>query len=79
MVVLDKLMKVTNFIPVKSTQKAGDIGKIFMKEIFSLHGFLEAIISDKDTKFTSNFLKGLFKYLGTPLNLSIAYHPQTDG
>ena len=50
-----------------------------MKEIFKLHGFPKAIISDIDPMFTSNFWKGLFAYLGTKLNFSIAYHPQTNG
>jgi len=50
-----------------------------MKEIARLHGIPKAIVSDKDSKFTSNFWKGLFKEFGTNLNLSTAYHPQTDG
>ena len=44
-----------------------------------MHGFPKAIISDRDPKFTSNFWKGLFAYLGTKLNLNNAYHTQTDG
>jgi hypothetical protein len=79
MVVVDKLSKVAHFIPVKSTHKANDIANIFMKEIFRLHGLPKAIISDRDTKFTSNFWKGLFQELGTQLKFSTAYHPQTDG
>ena len=55
MVVVDKLTKASNFIHVKSTYKTNAIAKIFMKEIFRLHGFPKAIISDRDTKFTSNF------------------------
>ena len=39
MVVVDKLTKEAHFIPVKSTHKMDDIAKIFMKEIFKLHGF----------------------------------------
>ena len=55
MVVVDKLTKVTHFIPVKSTYKTDSITKIFMKDIFKLHGFPKAIVSDRDPKFTSNF------------------------
>ncbi|GJY97931.1 reverse transcriptase domain-containing protein [Tanacetum coccineum] len=32
-----------------------------------------------DGKFTSHFLKSLHKALGTRLDMSTAYHPQTDG
>ena len=68
------LTKEENFIPVKSTHKIDDIAKIFMKDIFKLHGFPKAIVSDRDVKFTSNFWKGLFVDLGTKLNFSTAYH-----
>ena len=79
MVVVDKLTKATHFIPVKSTPKTDDISNIFMKEIFKLHGLPKAIVSDKAVKFTSNFWKGLFADMGTKLNFSTTYHPQTDG
>ena len=75
MVVVDKLTKAAHFIPVKSTHKTYDIAKIFMKEIFKLHGFPKAIVSNRDVKFTSNFWKGLFVDLGTKLNFNTAYHP----
>jgi hypothetical protein len=55
MVFVDKLSKVAHFIPIKSTRKAIDISNIFMKEISILHGMPKEIISDRDTKFTSNF------------------------
>ena len=57
-VVVGKLTKAAYFIPVKSTHKTDDIAKIFMKEIFKLHGFPKAIVFDRDVKFASNFWKG---------------------
>ena len=60
MLVVDKLTKEIHFILVNSMYKTDNIAKIFMKEIFKLHGFPKAIVSDRDVKFTSNFWKGLF-------------------
>ena len=79
MVVVDKLSKAAHFIPVQSTYMAVQIAHIFMKNVFRLHGLPKIIISDRDVKFTSAFWKALFAELGTQLNFSTAYHPQTDG
>jgi hypothetical protein len=79
MVVVDKLIKSTHFIPVKSTCKAIDITSIFMKEIFRLHGMPKEIVFDRDTKFISKFWKSLMVGLETKLLFSTTYHPQTDG
>ena len=75
MVVVEKLTKGENFIPVKFTHKNDDITKIFMKHIFKLHGFPKAIVSNRYFKFTSNFWKGFFANLGTKINFSTTYHP----
>jgi hypothetical protein len=79
MVVVDKLSKSTHFILVKSTCKEIDIVIIFMKVIFRLHGMPKDIVSNRDTKFTSNFWKSLMVGLETKLLFITAYHPQTDG
>ena len=75
MVVVDKLTKATHFIPVKTNHKMANITDIYMKEIVRLHGILKAIVSNSDSKFTSNFWKGLFEGFGTSLNMSTPYHP----
>ena len=73
--VVEKLTKESHFIPVKSTYKVDSTAKIFMKEIFRLHVIPKAMISNRDTKFISNFWKVLFADLGTKLNFGTAYHP----
>ena len=57
MVVIDKLSKSTHFVPVKSTFKAINVAKVFMKEIFRLHGIPKMVISDRDVKFYLHFGK----------------------
>ena len=79
MVVVDKLSKSTHFIPVQSTYRAMQISHIFMQNIFRLHGLPKTIISGCDVKFTLVFWKTLFGELGTQLNFSTTFHPQTDG
>jgi hypothetical protein len=76
MVVVDKLSKYSHFTPVKSTCKAIDIVQVFMKEVFQLHGMPREIISDRDTKFTSNLWKSLMAGLETKLLFSTAYPPK---
>nr|GEW70767.1 putative reverse transcriptase domain-containing protein [Tanacetum cinerariifolium] len=48
-------------------------------KVVSKHGVPVSIISDRDEKFTLHFQKSLNKALGTLLDMSTAYHPETDG
>ncbi|GJS73783.1 putative reverse transcriptase domain-containing protein [Tanacetum coccineum] len=48
-------------------------------EIVCRHGVPVSVISDRDSLFTSRFWVSLQKALGTQLDLSTAYHPETDG
>jgi hypothetical protein len=50
-----------------------------MREIARLHGIPKAMVSNKNKKFTSNFLRGLFKGFGTNMNFCTTYHPQSNG
>nr|GEV65203.1 putative reverse transcriptase domain-containing protein [Tanacetum cinerariifolium] len=46
---------------------------------FARHGLPISIISDRDNRFTSRFWQSTQEALGTCLDMSTAYHPQTDG
>ena len=78
-VVTYRLTKVVHLIPTKTTASASDVAQLFVKEIVMLHGIPARIISDKDANFTSKFCTAMFQSIGTHLNLSLAYHPKTDG
>ncbi|CAM8963108.1 unnamed protein product [Rhodiola kirilowii] len=79
LVVVDRLSMYSHFVPLKYPFTAHSIAAIFVKEIISLHGVPESILSDHDPLFVSILWKELFKLLGTTLKMSSAYHPQTNG
>ncbi|TYK05232.1 pol protein [Cucumis melo var. makuwa] len=78
-VVVDRLTKSAHFVPGKSTYTASKWGQLYKAEIVRLHGVPVSIVSDRDARFTSKFWKGLQLALGTRLDFSTAFHPQTDG
>ena len=77
--IVDRFSKQAHFIPVKKTIKPYHMATLFVSNIFKYHGLPKSIVSDRDPRMTSLFWKGLFENLGTRLNFSSAYHPQTDG
>ncbi|MCO5555239.1 hypothetical protein L7F22_008783 [Adiantum nelumboides] len=77
--IVDRSSKQAHFIPVKKTTKADHMARIFLAQIFRHHGMPKTIISDRDPRMTSNFWRALFVNLGTRLDFSSAYHPETDG
>ncbi|GJW74910.1 putative reverse transcriptase domain-containing protein [Tanacetum coccineum] len=52
---------------------------LYIDEIVARHGVPVSIISDRDGRFTSRCWQTVQKALGTRLDMSTAYHPQTDG
>ncbi|KAI3816044.1 hypothetical protein L1987_15729 [Smallanthus sonchifolius] len=77
--VVDRLTKSAHFFPTKEIYSANRLAEMYVNEIMSRHGIPVTIISDCDTRFTSHFWKKFHEDMGTRLNLSTAYHPQTDG
>ncbi|XP_024156291.1 uncharacterized protein LOC112164308 [Rosa chinensis] len=78
-VVVDKLTKYAHFIPLSHPYTAASLAKVFVQEVFKLHGMPDNIISDRDPIFLSTFWESFFKLQGTKLSKSSAYHPQSDG
>ena len=79
LVIINRLMKMAHFILTTTDVSALDVAKLFMDNVYKLHGMPESIVSDRDTHFTSKFWKTLFELLGTKLSFSTAFHLQTDG
>ncbi|KAA0036879.1 ty3-gypsy retrotransposon protein [Cucumis melo var. makuwa] len=78
-VVVDRLTKSAHFVPDKSTYTSRKWAQLYMSEIVRLHGVPVSIVSDRDARFTSKFWKDLQTAMGTRLDFSTAFHPQTDG
>ena len=79
LVVVDKLSKRTHFIAFEGDLNAKEVALIFYNEVFKHHGLPRKIISDRDSRFTGTFWKELMKIIRVKLNISTAYHPETDG
>ncbi|GJX24251.1 putative reverse transcriptase domain-containing protein [Tanacetum coccineum] len=78
-VIVDRLTKSAHFIPTRATDSMETLTTLYIKEIVSRHGVSISIISDHDSHFTSRFWQSLQNALGTQLDMSTAYHPETDG
>ncbi|GJW15116.1 putative reverse transcriptase domain-containing protein [Tanacetum coccineum] len=78
-VIIDRLTKSANFLPMKETDSMEKLTSQYLKEVVSRNDVLVLIISGQDSKFTSHFWKSLNQALGTQLDMSMAYHPQTNG
>ncbi|CAL1388171.1 unnamed protein product [Linum trigynum] len=78
-VIVDRLTKSAHFIPIRWGCSLEHLAKRYVEEIVRLHGVPISIVSDRDPRFTSRFWRSLQDALGTQLNFSTAFHPQTDG
>ena len=79
LVVVDYLTKMLILRPTHSSATAVDTARLFVDSVVRRHGLPRAIVSDRDTKFTSTFWREVSKVMGTTLAMSSGYHPQTDG
>ncbi|GKB01637.1 hypothetical protein Tco_0829681, partial [Tanacetum coccineum] len=78
-VIVDRLTKFAHFLPIREDYKMDRLARLYLKEIVARHGVSISIISDRDSRFTSRFCQSMQEALRTRLDMSTAYHPQTDG
>ncbi|GJT95739.1 putative reverse transcriptase domain-containing protein [Tanacetum coccineum] len=64
---------------MKKTDSMEKLTQLYLKEVVCRHGVPVSIISDRDSHFTSRFWRSLQEALGMNLDMSTAYHPQTNG
>ncbi|GJS27263.1 putative reverse transcriptase domain-containing protein [Tanacetum coccineum] len=78
-IIVDRLTKSTYFLPMREDDMLEKLTRQYLKEVVSKNEVPVSIISDRNGKFTSHFWKSLNKAFGTRLDMSKAYHPETDG
>ncbi|GJW02795.1 putative reverse transcriptase domain-containing protein [Tanacetum coccineum] len=76
-VIVDRLTKSAIFVPMRETDPMDKLARMYLKEVVTRHGIPLSIICDRDPRFASNFWRSLQNALGTSLDMSTAYHPQT--
>jgi len=79
MTVVDSVSKRVHFIPMHMTVTAEGAARLFLHQVWKLHGLPKCVISDHRPQFVAHFTKELYCLLGIKLASSTAWHPQTDG
>ena len=78
-VVVDKLTKMIHVMATTTTVTAKEFALLFFDNVVRLHGTPEAVITDRDTRFTSLFWKELMKLMNIEQRMGSSYHPESDG
>jgi len=79
MTVVDSVLKRAHFILTHTTVTAEEAAKLFLHQVWKLHGLPKCVISDHGPQFIARFTRELYRLLGIKLASSTAWHPQTDG
>ncbi|KAJ9525373.1 hypothetical protein QJQ45_003214 [Haematococcus lacustris] len=79
LVFVDRLTKMVHLVKTWESITAPQYAKLFIEHVFRLHGMPRDVISDRGPQFKNHFWAEVAKLLRVQVNLSSAYHPQTDG
>lgn len=74
-VIVDRMKKSAQLIPVKVSYSEDGYAKLYTKEIVNLHGVPLSIILDHGNQFTSHVCKAFKKGIGTNVKLITTFHP----
>lgn len=77
--ITDRLSGYVRLVPSKSKDGAKEVSERFFEGWGRLFGNPERLVSDRDVRFTNHFWRALHRRLGVKLQMSTAFHPQTDG
>lgn len=78
--IVDRLSKETQLVPGKTTWTAIVWGPVLVRRLLTANwGLLKILLSDRDPKFTAAMWRAIWRFLGTALIYTAAYHPATDG
>ncbi|GJY69597.1 putative reverse transcriptase domain-containing protein [Tanacetum coccineum] len=79
-VIVDRLTKSAHLLLIMHEDfKMDRLARLYLNEIVARHGVPISIIFYHDGRFTSQFWQSMQEALGTQLDMSTTYHPQTDG
>jgi len=79
MTVVDSVSKRAHFIPTHTTVTAEGAARLFLYQVWKLHGLLKCVILDRRPQFIAHFTSELYRLPGIKLASSTAWHPQTNG
>ena len=79
LVIVDRFSKQGIFIPMTINCMSKDLATLFMLHVFSKHGVLQNVTSDRGPEFVSRFFRSLGKALDMKLHFTSGYHPEGDG
>ena len=79
MVVVDRFTKYVIAVPTTGEISSMGTAKLFRNHVWKQFGIPRKVISDRGPQFAAQFMKDLHQLVGTKTNISMAYHPQTDG
>lgn len=77
--ITDRLSGYTRLVASRTKDGAKEIAHSFFEEWIRFFGVPERLVSDRDKLFTSKFWRCIHARLGTKLQMSTAFHPETDG